>query len=70
MINKVISGIKITWNLNGLILSKSHYFDKIVWKFNKNDIELARMHVDTMVISQVKFSKIIGSLIYLINQLY
>ena len=42
----VILGIKISRNTNGLILSQSHYVDKILEKFNKSDTSVARTPVD------------------------
>ena len=33
----VILGIKITWANNGLILSRSHYIEKVVIRFNNFD---------------------------------
>ena len=42
----VILGIKISRNTNGLVLSQSHYVDKILEKFNKSDTSVARTPVD------------------------
>ena len=43
----VIMGIKITINSDVLILSQSHYVDKILEKFNKDDSGVARTPFDT-----------------------
>ena len=42
----VILGVKIKRMSNGLILSQSHYVDKILEKFNKNDSSVARTPLD------------------------
>ena len=42
----VILGSKITRILDGLILSQSHYVDKILEKFNKDDSRVARTPLD------------------------
>ena len=42
----VILGIKISRSSNGLILSQSHYVDKILEKFNKNDPSVCKTPVD------------------------
>lgn len=39
-LSDVILGIKILKTSNGLVLKKSHYIDKILEKFNKNDSDL------------------------------
>ena len=68
----VILGIKITRISNRLILSQSHYVDKILEKFNKDDSGVARTPLDNSLhlsknrregISQVEYSRVIGSLI-------
>ena len=72
----VILGIKITRTPEGLVLSQSHYIDKILDKFNKNDNNIAKTHVDTNMnlvkntgkaCSQVEYARIIGSLMYVMN---
>ncbi|XP_075494778.1 secreted RxLR effector protein 161-like [Primulina tabacum] len=42
----VILGIKINRTSEGLVLSQSHYVDKILEKFNKDDSALARTPID------------------------
>ena len=42
----VILGVKILRTSNGLILSQSHYVDKILNKFNKDDSGMARTPLD------------------------
>ena len=72
----VILGIKITRTSEGLILNQSHYVDKILEKFNKDDSGIARTPLDTSFhlaknrgegISQIEYSRIIGSLMYLMS---
>ena len=72
----VILGIKITRISDRLILSQSHYVDKIFEKFNKDDSGVARMSLDNSLhlsknrgegISQVEYSRVIGSLMYLMS---
>ena len=43
----VILCIKILRTYDGLILSQSHYVDKILEKFNKDDSSVARTPIDT-----------------------
>ena len=72
----VILGVKILRTSDGLILSQSHYVDKILEKFNKDDSGVARTLIDTSLhfsknkgdnVSQVEYSRIIGSLMYLMS---
>ena len=72
----VILGMKITKTSDGYALSQSHYIEKILDKFIKDDLNLARTPVDISLylsknkgdaVSQLKNSQIIGSLIYLMN---
>ena len=72
----VILGIKILRTSDGLILSQSHYVDKILEKFNKDDSGVARTPIDTGLhlsknksesISQLEYSRVIGSLMYLMS---
>ncbi|KAH9727083.1 CCHC-type domain-containing protein [Citrus sinensis] len=72
----VILGIKISRVSNGLILSQTHYVDKILGKFNKDDNTMSKTPLDTSIhlsknreegISQVKYARVIGSLMYLTN---
>jgi len=72
----VILGIKISRASNGLILSQTHYVDKILGKFNKEDNTMSKTPLDTSIhlsknrgegISQVEYARIIGSLMYLTN---
>ncbi|XP_076914548.1 uncharacterized protein LOC143573594 [Bidens hawaiensis] len=43
----VILGVQITRNQNGLVLSQSHYVEKILEKFNKDDTRVASTPIDT-----------------------
>ncbi|RVW13910.1 Retrovirus-related Pol polyprotein from transposon TNT 1-94 [Vitis vinifera] len=72
----VILGIKIKRTSNKLILSQSHYVDKILGKFDKDNSGVARTPVDVTLhlsknkgesVSQVEYSRIIGSLMYLMS---
>ena len=72
----VILGIKILRTTEGLVLSQSHYVDKILEKFTKGDTALARTPIDTSQhlsknrgesISQIEYSRVIGSLMYLMS---
>ena len=72
----VILGIKISKSSNSLILSQSHYVDKILEKFNKNDSGVYKTLVDVNLnlsknksenFSQLNYSRVIGSLMYLIS---
>ena len=72
----VILGMKITRTSDGYVLSQSHYITKILDKFNENDNRPARTPVDVTLhlskntgesISQLQYSQIIGSLMYLMN---
>jgi len=45
----VILGIKISRNANGLVLTQSHYVDKILEKFNKSDTSVVRTPVDLIL---------------------
>ena len=72
----VILGMKITKTSEGYALSKSHYIEKILNKFSKDDNHLARTPVDVNLylsknvqesISQFEYTQIIESLMYLMN---
>ncbi|KAM0024130.1 putative RNA-directed DNA polymerase [Helianthus debilis subsp. tardiflorus] len=72
----VILGVKITRTQNGLVLSQSHYVDKIFGKFNSDDTSIARTPVDNTQrlrkntgesVAQLEYSRIIGSLMYLMT---
>ena len=45
-LGNVILGVKILRTSNGLVLSQSHYVDKILNKFNKDDSGMARTPLD------------------------
>ncbi|MFS7962813.1 putative RNA-directed DNA polymerase [Helianthus anomalus] len=73
----VILGVKITRTQNGLVLSKSHYVDRILGKFNSDDTSIARSPIDNTQrlrknrgesVSQLEYSRIIGSLMYLMTR--
>ena len=72
----VILGIKITKTSEGYALSQSHYVEKILEKFRKHDDRPAKTPVDISLhlskntnagISQLEYSQIIESLMYLMN---
>ena len=72
----LILGIKIIKRPDGLVLSQSHYVDKILGKFNKDDNQLANTPFDTNIqltknhgecISQGEYARVIGSLMYLMS---
>ncbi|KAD4586033.1 hypothetical protein E3N88_23634 [Mikania micrantha] len=72
----VILGIKINRTQYGLVLSQSHYVDKILEKFNEGDTSVAQTPVDTTQhlsknrgegVAQLEYSRIIGSLMYLMT---
>ena len=59
-----------------MVLTQDHYMNKILERFNKNDTNIAKTPVDVNLhlrkntgdtISQVKYSRIIGTLMYMIN---
>ena len=67
----VILGIKITRISDDFILNQSHYVDKILEKFNKDDFRVARMPLDNSFhlsknrgegIFQVEYFRVIESL--------
>ncbi|GJU15343.1 retrovirus-related pol polyprotein from transposon TNT 1-94 [Tanacetum coccineum] len=68
----VILGVKITRTQNGLVLSQTHFVDKILEKYNPYDSNIARNPIDTTKylsknkgqgVNQARYSSIIGSLI-------
>ena len=72
----VILGVKISRTSEGLALSQQHYVDKILERFMKDDTETARTPVDMTLhlsknkgvgVSQLEYSRIIGSLMYLMS---
>ncbi|XP_073030835.1 secreted RxLR effector protein 161-like [Primulina eburnea] len=72
----VILRIKLHRISEELVLSQSHYVDKILEKFNNDDFTLARTPIDTSQhlsknrgesMSQLEYSRVIGSLMYLIS---
>ena len=72
----VILGIKIKRTSYGLILSQSHYVDNILGKFDKDNFGIARTPIDVTLhfsknkaksISQVEYSRVLGSLMYLMS---
>ena len=72
----VILGIKISKIPEGLILSQSHYIAKVLEKFKKYEIIPKKTPVDISLhlakntgigISQLEYSQIIGSLMYIMN---
>ena len=72
----VILGIKISRTSGGLILCQSHYIEKLFDKFDKDESNIARTPVDINLhlsknigqnISQLEYSRIIGSIMYVMN---
>ena len=72
----VILGIKISKTLDGLILSQSHYIEKILKKFKQDDSSPTRTPIDVNLhlsknngksISQQEYAQAIGSLMYDMN---
>ena len=72
----VILGIKISKTSDGLILSQSHYIEKILKRFKQNDSSSMRLPVDINLhlsknngksISQQEYAQAIGSLMYVMN---
>ena len=72
----VILGMKISRKSDGIILSQSHYIKKVLEKFKKYDDSPMRTAVDVNLhltknkgqdISQLGYSRIIGSLMYRMN---
>ncbi|XP_072976984.1 uncharacterized protein [Typha angustifolia] len=72
----VILGIKITKATEGYVISQSHYIEKILDKFDKDSSNIARTPIDVnlhltkntgVCISQLEYSRIIGSLMYVMN---
>ena len=72
----VILGMKISRKSNGPILSQSHYVKKVLEKFKKYDDSPVRTPVNVNLhlsknkgqgISQLEYSRIIDSLMYIMN---
>ena len=72
----VILRIEIYKTLDGLILSQSHYIEKILNKFKQDDSNPMRTHVDVNIhlsknngksLSQQEYAQEIGSLMYVMN---
>lgn len=72
----VILGMKISRKSDGLVLSQSHYVKKVLKKFKKYDDSPVRTPIDVNLhltknkgqgISQLEYSRIIGSLMYIMN---
>lgn len=73
-LTNVVLEIKISRTSKKIIVSQSHYMDKILRKFNKEDSVGARTPLDTSLhlstnrgecVSQVEHSRVINSLMYL-----
>ena len=67
----VILSIKITRTSSGIVLSQSHYVEKILEKFGKSNTSVSRTPVDVSLhltknngdsVSQLEYSWVIGSL--------
>ena len=72
----VILGIKIKRTSYGLIISQSHYVDNILGKFDKDNSGISKTLVDATLhlsknkgesVSQVEYSKVIGTLMCLMS---
>ena len=72
----VILGFKILRTSDGLVLSQSHYVNKILNKFSKDDSGVARTPLDVNLhmsknkgesVSQLEYSRVTGSLMYLMS---
>ena len=72
----VILGVKILRTSDGLVLSQSHYVDKILDKFSNDDSGVARTPIDVNLhmsknrgesVSQLEYSRVIESLMYLMS---
>ena len=72
----VILGMKISRKSDELVLSQSHYVKKVLEKFKKYDDSPMRTPIDVNLhltknkgqgISQLEYSRIIGSLMYIMN---
>ena len=72
----VILGVKILRTSDGLVLSQSHYVDKILDKFSNDDSGVVRTPIDVNLhmsknrgenVSQLEYSRVIGSLMYLMS---
>ena len=72
----VILGIQIKINNEGYILTQSHYVEKILNKYNQSNCKVAVTPFDANcklkkntrdAVSQLQYSQVIGSLMYLMN---
>jgi len=72
----VILGIKLIKKDDGMVLTQSHYVEKLLKKFNYFDVKHVSTPYDSSIklkknfskgISAHKYSQIIGSLLYLTN---
>nr|GEV55118.1 zinc finger, CCHC-type [Tanacetum cinerariifolium] len=69
----VILGIKIKRENKGIVITQSHYIEKILKKFNREDCSLMSTHMDLIEklkpntrkpVDQLKYSRAIGCLMY------
>nr|GEU73229.1 zinc finger, CCHC-type [Tanacetum cinerariifolium] len=72
----VIFGIRIKHESNGISISQSHYIEKVLKKFNYSDCTTISTPLDTceklmpnrgLTVSQLKYSRVIGCLMYAIT---
>jgi hypothetical protein len=71
----VILGIKISSTSEGITLNQTHYIDKILEKFNKDDLKVVSTPFEGKPllkntgdsVSQLEYSRIIGSVMYLMS---
>ncbi|GKA71337.1 zinc finger, CCHC-type containing protein [Tanacetum coccineum] len=69
----VILGIRIKHESNGIVISQSHYIEKVLKKFNYSDCTPVSTPMDTceklmpnrgLAVSQLEYSRVIGCLMY------
>ena len=75
-VTHVILGIKISRTPQGLVSSQAHYIDKMLEKFKKHNMGITKTFIDTSLhlaknngdsIAQLKYVRIIGSLMYIMS---
>ena len=76
LVADVIQGINISRTFDGFVLSQSHYIKKVLEKFGRYDDIPVRTPVDVNLhltknkgndISQLEYSRMIGSVMYIMN---
>lgn len=75
----VILGIKIKRDNEKLVLSQSHYIEKVLKKFNMYDYSFVSIPMDPSLkllpnsgnaVSQLEYARIIGCLMYAMKAIY